>query len=77
MPLINCFSTWLTDFYLLENNFDLYPIHLVGCSIKNNLNRNYSFYDMDNGLPCSIVENFKLGWWFFDSIIRVETIDNK
>ena len=58
MPLINYFNTWLTDFYFLKNNFDLYSIHLVGCSIENNLNTNYSFYGHEQSVLCSIVQNF-------------------
>ena len=35
------------------------------------------FMGIDNRPPCSIVETFNLGWTFFDSIIKVQTMDNK
>ena len=35
------------------------------------------FMGIDNRSSSTIVENFKVGWTFFDSIIRVQTIDNK
>ena len=35
------------------------------------------FMGMSNGSSYSIVENFNLGWSFFNSIIRVEIMENK
>ena len=59
------------------NKSSLHPIHLVSIKRKPSMQSTRSLVWYYNGCPCTSVPIFKLQWFVFGMLIRVQSDDNK